>query len=928
MLAELCPRLRETLAKHGFTQPTPIQEKAFHYVALGVNLVISSPTGTGKTEAALIPIYDRMCRKEPGRISLVYVTPLRALNRDILRRMVRIAEELGIEAALRHGDTTQTQRRRIAENPPHMLVTTPETLQYLLLDNRYRRAFRRLRWVIVDELHELMDSKRGSELSIVLERLEEAAGHRVQRIGLSATLGDPQEAARFLGGALRSVYVVSHQGLRGLKVRVVAPGSGETPGGDLASETEARLRKLAEIIREARGRVLVFANTRDTAEFLASRLSGILGPNTVRVHHGSLSRAERLEAETLFREGRIKALIATSSMELGIDIGDVDLVIQYMSPRQASRLIQRVGRSRHRAGETARGVIVSTGALEDLLESAVIAARAMRGNVETPQIYEAPLDALAHQIAGIVLEKRRVRVEEIYRLVRRAWPYRNMGLDEVEEVVRLLDSLGVVRYRDGILSRGRRIYSYYYSVSMIPDKRSMLAVDADTRRVIGRLDADFVASRCEEGSHIVLSGRIWRIIGIEEDRVYLSAEIVSEGMLPAWEGEMIPVDRKVAREVCGLYRRLASRSLMELYPVVGEGVGRVEELLRKHLEEGHPLPSERLVYIESSGRTAVIHVCLGSRGNELLGMLVSGMLTRLHGIRVAYRATPYKVVLAGSRIDAGLVEDTLRRLAYLSVSQGLDRLAEELGRRTGMYRWRLIQVARRMGLIEPGGESRLSKPMIRHLADTLAGKEAWKEMLVDKVDLRAVEELLASLARGAVAVEARNVKELSPLARDALEQLYRFFDVVEAGLPRSLVSEITRRRLLGKILTMICLRCGYSWESRVSDLPEKISCPRCGAGFIAVARKGDREAVSLVRRALRSQKLSKEEKYRLKELREIGNLVLSYGKPVVIALSAYGIGPKTAARLTRYLKFGEEAFYAAISEAEKQFIRTRKYWGS
>ncbi|MDK2384272.1 MAG: DEAD/DEAH box helicase, partial [Candidatus Korarchaeota archaeon] len=220
MLGKLCSRLRATLEARGIGRPTPIQAKAFTYISLGAHVVISSPTGTGKTEAALIPIYDHMCRHGARRISVLYVTPLRALNRDILRRVLGIAGELGIDVALRHGDTTPKQRRVIAESPPHILVTTPETLQYLLLDARYRAAFRRLRWIIVDELHELMGSKRGSELTIVLERLEHIAGHRIQRIGLSATLGRPEEAAMFLGGPYRHVHVVAHSGLRELEITV------------------------------------------------------------------------------------------------------------------------------------------------------------------------------------------------------------------------------------------------------------------------------------------------------------------------------------------------------------------------------------------------------------------------------------------------------------------------------------------------------------------------------------------------------------------------------------------------------------------------------------------------------------------------------------------------------------------------------------
>ncbi len=923
MLRELCPRLREALERQGFEKPTPIQEKAYTYVSMGVHLVITSPTGTGKTEAALLPIYNQMCMRGAGRISLIYVTPLRALNRDILRRVLRIADMIGVDVALRHGDTTQSRRRQIAENPPHILVTTPETLQYLLLDERFRRAFRNLRWIVVDELHELMGSKRGSELAIVLERLEEVAGHRIQRIGLSATLGRPEEAARFLGGIGRHVHVVSHEGLRELDVRVIAPGSS---GEGFEKESQVRLRVLTETIKGTEGKVLLFANTRDTAEFLASRLSRMLGQNAVRVHHGSLSRTERLEAERLFREGEVKVLIATSSMELGIDVGNVDLVIQYMSPRQASRLVQRVGRSRHRAGETARGIVVSVGSLDDLIESMVLAARAMRGDLETPRIYEAPLDALAHQLAGMVIERRRVSLKHAYSLVSKSWPYRNLSLGELEELSELMEKLGIIRMRGGWLHLGRRTYSYYYSVSMIPDKRSILAVDADTRRPVGRLDADFVASRCDEGALIILAGRVWKVVSVEEDKVYLSRVEVGEGVLPAWEGELIPVDYKAAREACSLYGRIM-RGRVELdYLISKEYLDRIKELLDRHAVKGHPVPSPSLIYIESTGRNAFIHVCLGSKGNELLGLLVSGTLARLYGIRAAYRSTPYRVIISGNRLDAGMVRRVLEELASKASRDALESYSRSLAQGTGMFRWKLIQVAKRMGAVEPGSEASISRAMLRYLASTLMGDEAWKEMLVDKLDLDAVLRLLSSIRRGAVRIVARNVPEPSPISKETLEQIYRFFDAVESGMPRSLLSEVVKRRLMGKNVRLICMKCGYSWVARIADLPERIVCPKCGAGFVAAVRPEDRDSPRIVRRALRGGPLSKPEARRLEELKEAGALILSYGKPVVIALSAYGVGPRTAARLLRRLKFGEEEFYVAISEAERQFLRTRKYW--
>ena len=343
---------------------TDIQNSAFKAIGSGENCVISAPTGSGKTEAAMLPVFDRIVKTQSRGIHTLYITPLRALNRDLIKRLTSLANELGVSISVRHGDTPTKERQLQAANPPQILITTPETLQNLFLSPRLRSALANVRMVIVDELHELYSNKRGAQLSVAMERLAEVAGE-YQRIGISATLGNGDEAARFLCGR-RPYRAIDSKTSKEIRVVIEMP---QTPGRDykefrekfnLDAQTLARIERISELVKDSNS-TLIFANTRQVVESLGSKLlyfNGIYGFGSIGIHHSSLDRDERLRVENEFKEGKVKSIIATSSLELGIDIGAINLVIQYGSPRRVTRLIQRVGRGGHREKEISYGVIV------------------------------------------------------------------------------------------------------------------------------------------------------------------------------------------------------------------------------------------------------------------------------------------------------------------------------------------------------------------------------------------------------------------------------------------------------------------------------------------------------------------------------------------------------------------------------------------
>src|SRR2546426_651736 len=415
----LKPPVLKRLEKEGFLEASPIQELSIPAILKGENVLLIAPTGTGKTLAAILPVLDKFLEARSSEkthgISILYVTPLRALNRDLLRRLEEIGRDLDVKIQVRHGDTPTSARSQQAKSPPDMLITTPETLQSILVGKRMKEHLRSVRWVVVDEVHELATDERGVQLSIALERLIELTGQEFQRIGLSATIGEPERIGQFLVGTGRQVNILRSDEERGLQISI---GSVPPTGKDqeealrlgLPISTVARARKILGLI-EAHKSTLVFTNTREHAEALASQLLA-LGAVGVKVHHGSLSRELREEAEKEFQAGSLRALICTSSLELGIDIGSVDFIIQYTSPRETTRLVQRIGRSGHTLGGTSRGIILTI-TPDDILESAVLIQRAKEGRLERPIIHEKALDVLAHQIIGMLMQQRRMTVEQI-----------------------------------------------------------------------------------------------------------------------------------------------------------------------------------------------------------------------------------------------------------------------------------------------------------------------------------------------------------------------------------------------------------------------------------------------------------------------------------------------------------------------------------
>ncbi len=640
LLRRLDPRLVNAVEQRGIHELTEIQRLALPLLHTHADALLISPTGSGKTEAALLPLLSRQLKDPSPPVSLLYVTPLRALNRDLEHRLVRLVGDIGLTAAVRHGDTSSAQRLRQAKRPPDLLLTTPETLQILLVGRRLREGLRNVRTVIVDEVHELAPNDRGAQLAITLERLDDLVGRPVRRVGLSATIGNPEAVARFLSPSPRSVEVRTALQPRRIDVRATLPDEG-LPALDptLATDLKADgplLAALRTVEREVRAHrtTLVFVNTRPTAEGLAARLARLAPDLAVAVHHGSLSREVREEAERRFREGELRCLIATSSLELGIDIGSVDLVLQFGSPHQSGRLLQRVGRSGHRLDRDVRGTVIALD-VEDLEEAAVLARRAMAHEVEPTVWRTRNRMAVANQIVAELRAEGSADARRLGERLRHAAPAQGITEGEWEALLRYLAELGSLRHEGGALRPGRgTLHRFYATLSLIPDERTYRLRDLATRRLIGTLDERFVITQvlARPEQIFLLHGRTWRVVEFRDDELLVET-VLEIGQEPRWVGEDLPVPFDVAQEI-GRIRREGDLSA---YPL--EAAARASLNARLALGRTFPVrPDDRTITVTGQGRIAVFGACFGTRTNETLALASAGVLTERLGARVEHLA--------------------------------------------------------------------------------------------------------------------------------------------------------------------------------------------------------------------------------------------------------------------------------------------------
>lgn len=820
--------------KYGdFTEP---QRLAIPLVKRGKNVLISSPTGTGKTLAAFLGLIDELFKiaEEGGledKVYAVYVSPLRALNNDTrknllepMREIRETAAQMGrelpeIRVAVRTSDTSSSEKQRMNRSPPHILITTPESLAISLVAPRFRERLSGVRWIVVDEIHDLASTKRGAHLMLSVERLEElvrsSGGRPLQRIGLSATISPLDVVAEFLGGyeggRPREVEIVDARFSKPIDIRVVVPDV------DIVRDPPDRINesiyeKLRELIEQHRT-TLVFTNTRSATERVVHKLkravskNGLIDMDEIEAHHSSISRDIRLDVEDKLKRGGLRVVVSSTSLELGIDIGYIDLVALLGSPKSTTRLLQRVGRAGHKVTEVSKGRIIVVDR-DDLVECAVLAKSAMERQIDSVRIPEKPLDVLVQHIVGMAVEKK-YRIEEAYEVVRRAYNFRNLSMEEFMKVLRYLagDELegeGVyskiwLDEREGVMGRkrGSRMI-YQLNAGVIPDESKMVVVTREGK-FVGNLEEEFVEI-LEKGDIFVLAGRTYRFVKSEGIKVVVEPADGARPTVPSWFSEALPLSFESALRVGRFRRQVASaigeadvvKRIAEEYRLQQEAAKAVVDYVREQQLYVGVVPGDDVILVEyfhDNGWNIVFHFLYGRRVNDAISRAYATKLSDMlrQPIKVSVADNGFMLSYEeGRRPD----ERTIRELVSSVRPEDLRAILERSVAHTELMKRRFRHVAERSFMIlkrykgyEKSPErlqlssQHLLKILLEEKPDLPPVRETFREILEDYMDIKNAELVLSWIRDGKVKIEIRGpLPYPSPMAHGIV--LKSFSDVV------------------------------------------------------------------------------------------------------------------------------------------------------
>jgi ATP-dependent Lhr-like helicase len=855
-VSSFSPRVRSWF-EHAFDAPTPAQAKAWPAIAAGENVLLSAPTGSGKTLAAFLWALDRLSREPKASqqgTRVVYVSPLKALAYDIERNLRTPLRGIGAEevtVGIRTGDTPQKERAAMARRPPDILITTPESL-YLILTSQARAMLSGVEAVIVDEIHAVAASKRGSHLALTLERLERQAARPLQRIGLSATQNPLEEIGRFLVGPRREVTILDAGHRKELDLRIEVPvESMSEPGGPVdpdrdplepvaggestrASIWPAIYPELLELV-QAHNSTIVFVNNRRSAERVALRLNelaakqhqgsegseeqraraaGASAPplEIARAHHGSLAREERTKVEELLKAGELPCLVATSSLELGIDMGAVDLVLQIESPKSVARGLQRIGRAGHNVGDVSRGRIFPK-FRGDLLECTVLARRMREGLIEPTVVPRNALDVLAQQIVAIAVAAEPakaggdeqtpsggVSVEELHALVTSSYSYAELSIELLENVLDMLDGrypskdfgelrarivwdrvAGTIRARKG--SRQLAVAN----AGTIPD-RGLYAVTLPDGRRVGELDEEMVYE-ARPGQAFLLGASTWRIEEIGRDRVIVTPAPGAPGAVPFWKGDSVGRPKQLG-EAIGAFSRWAveqqPQTLQDGYDLDERAARNLLAYLREQQAATRVLPSERTIVLErfrdeiGDWRLCVLSP-FGGRVHSAWGLAISAQIRERYGLEADAISSDDGIVLHLPDLDADDAEalPSAAELIVLDPDEVEQAITAELGG-SALFGARFRENASRALLIPrayPGKRTPLWQQRLkaqsllevaRRYADFPIVLETYRECLRDVLDVPGLQALLRSLHSREVSLVEVETQTASPFASSLL----------------------------------------------------------------------------------------------------------------------------------------------------------------
>ncbi len=867
--------------RRSFEAPTPAQVAAWPAIAAGRDTLIAAPTGSGKTLAAFLAAIDDLVRRGvegtlPDETAIVYVSPLKALSNDVRinleRPLAGIRDELlqlwlpdvEIRTMVRTGDTPQAERERMKKRPPHIVVTTPESLYILLGSASGRRMLSTTRTVIVDEIHALASNKRGAHLALSLERLDALCGRRPVRIGLSATQKPIDEVARFLTGGASvqqhsggipddgrgsagqgssiaepacTIVDAGHVRARDLALELPEAPLEAVMSGDVWKQVHARI----EALIAAHSTTLIFVNTRRMAERLARHLSDSLGKDKVTAHHGSMSKEHRFDAEQRLKRGDLKALVATASLELGIDIGDVDLVCQIGSPRAIAAFLQRVGRSGHAVGGTPKGRLFPL-SRDELVECAALLDAVRRGELDALQVEHAPLDVLAQQIVAEVAS-REWPEQALFETFRRAWPFARVSREQFTAVLRMLAEgyttrhgpRGAYLHRDavnGVLraSRGARLTALT-SGGAIPDTADYEVVLEPQATMIGSVHEDFAVESIA-GDIFQLGNHAYRVLRVERGRIRVEDAQGAPPTIPFWLGEAPGRSDELSFSVARLRRGVSDRLdgsalgatvqawLTDEVGLDANGARQIVDYLGSAKVALGVLPTQDTLamerfFDESGGTQLVIHTPFGSRMNRAWGLALRKRFCRSFNFELQAAATEDAIVLSLSTSHSFPLDDVSRYLHSNSVRDVLVQALLDAPMFGLRFRWNATTA---LALPRFQGGNRVPPQLQRMKAEDLLAqvfpdqvaclenivgeRQIPEHPLVDQtlhdclhgaMDIDALVTLLQRLESGEARIVARDLTGPSPLAAEILgARPYAFLD--DAPLEERRTQAVTGRR--------------------------------------------------------------------------------------------------------------------------------------
>ena len=836
-LVQFHPTIQRWFAER-FGEATEPQREGWPHIRGGRHTLIASPTGTGKTLAAYLSAIDALVRQGTqlrDETSVLYISPLRALSNDVQKNLSVPLGELAeldpqlpkVRVLVRTGDTPQSGRAAMLRKPPHILVTTPESLYILLTSQGGRTLLRTVKTVIVDEIHALARDKRGSHLALSLERLEALAGP-FQRIGLSATQKPLSETARFLVGTRRECELVDVGHRREMDIAIEVPPS---PLETICSheQWDEIYRRIAELIGQHRT-TLVFVNTRKLAERVTARLTGVMGAELVTCHHSSLSRERRLDAEHRLKSGSLRALVATASLELGIDIGDVDLAIQVGATRSIATFLQRVGRSGHARGRIPKGRLFPL-TIDELVEAAALLRAVGRGELDRTPQPAAPLDILAQQIVAACVAAGEQGWEEdaLFEAFKRAWPYRELKREDFDAAITLhTDGRRGLLHRDGvgrrIMARKRARITAITGGGAIADVADYRVLQDPEGTFVGTLNEDF-AVEANVGDIFQLGNTSWRILKVERGAVRVADARGQPPTIPFWLGEGPSRTQELSAGIAQLREDCADPAVLQNeIGLVPEAATQIAEYITDGRRVLGTVPTQKRVVLErffdeSGGMQMVLHAPFGGRINRAWGLALRKRFCRGFGFELQAAANEEAIVISLGQHHSFPLEDVFNYLHPNTVEKVLTQAVLDQPMFESRWRW---NATRALALPRFQNGKAVPPQILRmRAADLLAAsfpaavacpenlppgdlpipmehplvRQTIEDCLTEATDLAGLVNVLKGLRDGSIARVAVDTSEPSAFARGILSsELYTFLD--DAPLEERRTQAVLARRSL------------------------------------------------------------------------------------------------------------------------------------